>query len=92
VSPLIRAFSIIREHSILLHTSLSRPVTYLTFPEQDFPLLAKPPEPAHDDDQEFYTTLENALLLMFSAAWNNSERDRPHLLACQAFAQKLFMQ
>jgi hypothetical protein len=89
VSPLMRAFSIIREHSTLLHKSLPRPVTYLTFPEKDSSLLAIPQVPAHDDDEEFYTVLDNALLLVFSAAWNASERDRPHLLACQAFAQKL---
>jgi hypothetical protein len=89
VSPLIRAFSIIREHTTLLHKSLPRPVTYLTFSEKDFHLLVKPNVPSHDDDMEFYTALDNALLLVYSAAWNNSERDRPHLLACQAFAQKL---
>jgi hypothetical protein len=89
VSPLMRAFSIIREHSHLLNKSLPRPLTYLTFPENDFALFAKPTVPAHDDDAEFFTTLDNALLLVYSAAWTASERDRPHLLACQAFAQKL---
>ena len=90
MSPLIRAFSIIREHSTILDKSLPCPVTYLTFSENDSSLLAKPTVPAHDDDDmKFYTALDNALLLVFSAAWNNSERDRPHLLACQAFAQKL---
>jgi hypothetical protein len=89
VTPLMRAFSIIREHSTLLNKSLPRPVTYLTFSEKDSPLLAKPTVPAHDGDMEFYTALDNALLLLYSAAWTASERDRPHLLACQAFAQKL---
>jgi hypothetical protein len=89
VSPLMRAFGIIREHSHLLNKSLPRPLTYLTFPENDFALLAKPTVPAHDDDAEFFTTLDNALILVYSAAWTASERDRAHLLACQAFAQKL---
>jgi hypothetical protein len=90
VTPLMRAFSIIREHATLLNTSLPRPVTYLTFPEKDLPLLANPPVPAYDDDDmKFYTALDNALLLLFSAAWNASEQDHPHLIACQAFAQKL---
>jgi hypothetical protein len=89
VSPLIRAFGIIQEHSTLLHKSLPRPLTYLTFSEKDFPLLAKPQVPAPDDDMRFDSALDNALLLVYSAAWNNSERDRSHLLACQTFAQKL---
>jgi hypothetical protein len=89
VTPLMRAFSIIREHSTLLHKSLPRPVTYLTFPEKDHPVLAKPAAPANDADTEFYTALDNALLVVFSAAWNNSEPDRPYLLACQVFAQRL---
>ncbi|MGA2913245.1 MAG: hypothetical protein ABSE07_06985 [Methanoregula sp.] len=86
---IILAFRIIHEHSTLLSKSQTRPVTYLAFPEKDFPRLAKPPVAAHDEDMEFYSALDNALLLLFSAAWNASERDRPHLLACQAFAQKL---
>jgi hypothetical protein len=64
-------------------------VTYLTFPEKDHPVLAKPAAPANDADTEFYTALDNALLVVFSAAWNNSEPDRPYLLACQVFAQRL---
>ncbi len=86
----MRAFGIIREHSTLLDTSQPRPLTYLTFSEKDSPLLAKPRLPVHDPETEFYAALDNALLLVFSAAWNASEPDRPHLLACQAFAQKLF--
>ena len=92
VTPLMRAFGIIREHSTLLHKSLPRPFEYLTFPDSDRPLLAKQQDPARDDDTEFYSTLDNALLLVYSVAWTASERDRPHLLACQAFAQKLFME
>ena len=52
-------------------------------------LLAKHLPPGQDDDHEFYLALDNALLLLYSAAWNASEQDRPHLLARQAFAQKL---
>ena len=89
VSPLMRAFGIIREHSHLLNKSLPRPLTYLTFPENDFALLAKPAGPSHDDDAEFFTKLDNALILVYSAAWTASEQDRAHLLACQAFVQKL---
>jgi len=86
---LMRAMSIIREHAMLLNMSLPRPVTYQTFPKKDLGLLAKSPDPAQDADAEFYLSLDNALLILFSAAWNASERDRQHLLACQVFAQKL---
>ena len=91
-SCLTRAFKIVREHAALLDKSLPRPQTFLTFSPEDADLLAKPVSGSPENDQEFYTTLDNALLLLFSAAWNTSEKDRPHLLACEAFAQKLFMQ
>jgi hypothetical protein len=88
-SCLTRAFKIVKDHAVLLDQSLPRPLTYLTFSSEDACLLAKPVPLMKDHDQEFYTALDNALLLVFSAAWNNSERDRPHLLACQTFAHKL---
>jgi hypothetical protein len=88
---LMMAFSIIREHSLLLNKSLPRPVTYQTFSERDVPVLAKPAAPGNDADTEFYNALDNALLVVFSAAWNNSEQDRPYLLACQVFAQRLMV-
>lgn len=84
-----RAFKIVSEHATLLDQSLPRPAAYRTFLPEDSSMLAKPMHPAQDDDAGFYTALDNALLLLFSAAWNNSGEDRPHLLACQAFAQKL---
>jgi len=33
--------------------------------------------------------MDNALLLLYSAAWHASSADRPLLLASQAFATKL---
>jgi hypothetical protein len=86
---LSRAFTIVKEHAELLDKSLPRPFTCQVFNPEDADLLAKQMPPALDNDQEFYLALDNALLLLFSAAWTASERDRPHLLACQAFAQKL---
>lgn len=91
-SGLTRAFKIVREHAVLLDKSLPRPQTCLAFSHEDADLLAKPLPVSVENDQEFYTTLDDALLLLFSAAWNNSGQDRPHLRACEAFAQKLFMQ
>ncbi|MDP3564979.1 MAG: hypothetical protein Q8R70_10875 [Methanoregula sp.] len=86
---MVRAFAIIKEHAALIDKSESRPVTYEVFQPEDSALLAHPYPPAYDDDHEFYAALDNALLLLFSIAWNYSEADRLHLLACQAFVQKL---
>ncbi len=88
-SCLTRAFKIVREHAALLDKSLPRPQTFLTFSPEDADLLAKPVSGSPEKEQEFYSTLDNALLLLFSAAWNNSEKDRTHLLVCETFAQKL---
>jgi len=86
---LTQAFKIVREHAELLDRSLPRPQTFLTFSPGDADLLAKPLPASNGDEQEFYAALENALLLVFSAAWNNSRPDRTHLLSGQAFALKL---
>ena len=86
---LTRAFKIVREHAALLDASLPRPQTFLTFSPDDAAQLAKPVPVSEESDREFYTTLDNALLLVFSVAWTASEQDRPHLRACEAFAQKL---
>jgi hypothetical protein len=86
---LARAFSIVKEHASLLDKSLPRPYTYTVFDQEYANLLAKPVLPGKDDDHEFYLALDNALLMLYSTAWNVSEKDHPHLLACQMFAQKL---
>jgi hypothetical protein len=84
-----RAFSVVKEHAALLDKAHPRPSTYQVFSPEHADLLAKHLPPGQDEDQEFYLALDNALLLLYSAAWNGSERDRPHLLSLQAFAQKL---
>ena len=86
---LSRAFTIVKEHAELLDQSLPHPFTYQVFNPEDADLLAKQMPHALDNDQEFYLALDNALLLLYSAAWIASERDRPHLLLRQVFAQKL---
>jgi hypothetical protein len=88
-SCLTQAFKIVREHADLLDRSLPRPQTFLTFPPEDAHLLVKPVPVSHGDEQEFYAALDNALLLVFSAAWNNSRPDRSYLLSSQGFALKL---
>jgi hypothetical protein len=91
-SCLTRAFKIVKEHAALLDKSLPRPQTFLTFSPEDADLLARSVPVSMENDQEFYTILDNALLLLFSVAWTASEQDRLHLHACEAFAQKLFTQ
>jgi hypothetical protein len=84
-----RAFSIVKEHAALLDKALTRPYTWQAFTPDHADLLAKQMPAGMDEDHEFYLALDNALLLLYSTAWNGSERDRPHLLSLQAFAQKL---
>jgi hypothetical protein len=84
-----QAFAIVKEHAALLDKSLPVPHTYQVFNPEHANLLAKHLSPGQDDDHEFYLALDNALLLLYSAAWNGSEQDRSHLLARQVFAQKL---
>ena len=86
---LSRAFAIVHEQATLLEGSLPRPETYRTFLPEDEGLLANPLLPAYSEDRKFDTTFDNAMLLLFSAAWNTAEDDRPHLVACQAFLLKL---
>jgi hypothetical protein len=87
--PVVRAFSILRQHAELLDKNLPRPLTYLTFPVTDAALLAKPLPGSGDPDREFSTMMDNALLLLYSAAWHASADDRLSLLVSQGFAEKL---
>ena len=87
--PVVRAFSILRQHAEVLDKNLPSPATYLTFLPDDDALVAKPQPGSGDPDRESETQLDNALLLLYSAAWHASEADRPSLLASQAFAKKL---
>lgn len=84
-----RAFRIVEEHATLMDQSRPRPDTFVTFLPEDAGFLALPVPPLKDKDEEFFSTLDNALLLLFSTAWNASERDRPHLLESMGFAQNL---
>lgn len=86
---LSRAAGIASEHALLLEASGSRPASYRTFLPEDEALLAKPLPPSENGERHFDAQLDNALLVIFSAAWNSAETDRPHLLGCQAFLLKL---
>ena len=87
---LIRAFSIVREQATRMGQSLHPPECYLKFAPEYSPLLANPNPVPPDEEQEYHTTLYNALLLLYATAWNRSGADRKRLLACQDFALKLF--
>jgi hypothetical protein len=84
-----RAFSILRQHAELLDRNGARPVSYLTFLPGDAAFMAKPLPGAGDPEREFGTMMDNALLLLYSAAWHASPKDRPALISIQRFAQKL---
>ncbi len=86
--PVVRAFSILRQHAELLDKNLPRPVTHLGFLADDTALLARS-LPSGDPDRKFEAELDNALLLLFSAGWHASPVDRPSLLVSQGFAKKL---
>jgi len=86
---LSRAFAIVREHAAVLDGSLPRPDPFLEFLPEDAGILAIPSAPGSTEEQRFYTAFDNALLLLFTAAWHSSPADRPHLLACQEFLGKL---
>jgi hypothetical protein len=87
--PVIRAFSILGEHADLLEKNQPRPETYLKFLPDDAALMAKPLTGSKNPDHEFETQMDNALLLLFSAAWHSSPADRTMLSVSQGFANKL---
>ena len=86
---LTRACAIVREHAAIFEGSLPRPKSYLSFEPEDEALLAKLVSPDCSEDRKFDTTFDNAMLLLFSAAWNTAEADRSHLILCQTFLLKL---
>jgi hypothetical protein len=87
--PVVRAFGIVREHAELLETDQLRPENFLTFLPEDAVLTAKSLTGTGDADRVFETTIDNALLLLFGAAYHASPADRPLLISSHAFAEKL---
>ena len=87
------AFEIVAEQAELTDRALPRPPWYKQFAASDATLLARPlpPRKVNDDgyDAGFDTALDNALLLLFAAAWTASEADRGHLRTAEAFAARL---
>lgn len=91
VAALVRAFGIIREQALLLEESKPKPENFLSFSPEDAPLLAKPVPLSPEGEARYYAALDDALLLVYAAAWNRAEKDRDHLLLSQPFAQKLMV-
>jgi hypothetical protein len=86
---LVTAFGIIREQALLLEESADQPDVFMDFLESDAGCLAKSPPPKNKFNDRFEASLDNALLLVYAAAWNTSVKDQPLLLVGQSFAQKL---
>ncbi len=87
--PVVRAFTILRQHAELLDKNQPRPVTFLKFLPDDNSLMARPLPGPGNPDREFEAMMDNALLLLYGAAWHGSPENRPSLVAAQAFAAKL---
>ncbi|WP_292427358.1 hypothetical protein [Methanoregula sp.] len=87
------AFEILAEQAAITEKSLPRPAWYRQFTSADEALLARPlpPEKKNDEgyDAGFDAALDNALLLLFAAAWNASEADRGHLRTAETFATRV---
>jgi hypothetical protein len=83
------AFDIIREQALMLEESADQPEQFMEFSVSDVGILAKPLPPEDKISARFEVSLENALLLMYAASWNESVKDRPLLLIGQSFALKL---
>jgi hypothetical protein len=89
-SPLATAFAIVREQALMMEESADRSENFLEFSATDAGLLAKPRPPEEKVHARLEVSLDNALLLLYAAAWNGSPADRSLLLTGQGFALKLF--
>lgn len=84
------AFGILQEQAEITEKSRARPEWYRQFASADEPLLVFPllqEKKAGDGyDPGYDAALDNALLLLFAAAWNASPGDRAQLVAAAPFA------
>lgn len=87
------SLEILREQAEITEKSRARPAWYRQFAAADEPLLARPlpPEKKTGDgyDPGYDAALDNALLLVFAAAWTTSPADRAQLLAASSFAARV---
>ncbi len=86
------AFEIVAEQAAITEKSRPRPEWYRQFAPADEALLARPlPKKKNNDgyDEGYDAALDNALLLLFAAAWTASEADRGHLRTAEALAARI---
>ena len=88
------AFEILSEQAEITEKSRPRPEWYTQFSSADEALLARPLPPPQEKndkgyDEGFDAALDNALLLLFAAAWNASAADRAHLRTAEVFAARI---
>jgi len=83
-----RACAIVAEQAAILDKPSPRQVAPRIFFFENRPFLAKS-QSGENEDRIADAALDNALLLLFAAAWIGSEADRPRLLTGRAFAEKL---
>ncbi len=89
----VTAFEIVREQAEITEKSRPRPEWYRQFESADGPLLARPlpvPKKGTDGyDPGYDAALDNALLLLFTAAWNASPKDRKFLQTATVCAARI---
>ena len=84
------ALGIVREHALNTEQGLNLPSAFLNFPPGQEHLLAHQVPADPDQETMYMTTLYNALLLLYAAAWQGTPADRDQLLLCREFAEKIF--
>jgi hypothetical protein len=82
------ALAIVSEQAGVTEGGLPTPVEFTAFTSGQEALLAHPVMAGMDREHLYMTTLWNALLLLFAAAWLALPAD-PDLLSCRNFAQNL---
>jgi hypothetical protein len=85
---IIQALAIVSEQAGHTERCAPLPEEFLTFPPGQESLLAHPLPSGTDREPLYTTTLYNALLVLFAAAWLGAPADHD-LLMCRTFAQKL---
>jgi len=86
---LSRALEIAGEQAVLLEKGVDAPATFIAFLPEHAPLLAKENLPGVDRVRQSQTVLDNALLLIFAAAYTGSPKNRDLLRSFEGFAAKL---
>ena len=86
---LSRALAIAGEQALHLEKSADTPACWTAFLPEHAAMLAKEALPGADEHKQCQVTLDNALLLIFAAAYTASPQNRDHFRLYQGFAAKL---